>query len=73
MKQFVPGVFAFLFLVFVATTSILGFRLYQVSEMANTLLTGQCSQVEKSVVDAAIKAASEKHDASGHPAEKEEK
>ncbi len=51
-KQVLPGVAAFLFLLAFMVSSIVGYRLYQVSTAANELLTGQCSLIEAQAVTA---------------------
>lgn len=51
-KQALPGIVAFVLLVAVAAGSIVGFRLYQVSEAATILLTGQCSTISADALTA---------------------
>ncbi len=51
-KQALPGIAAFFFLAAFAATSVVGFRLYQVSAAASELLTGNCSVVQEAAVDA---------------------
>ena len=52
LKEMIPGVAAFVVLVSLVVATIVGFRLYQVSNVANQLLTGQCSVIGETALEA---------------------
>lgn len=54
MRSYLQGLIGFVVSALIGGALVLGYQQYRVAMMANKLLTGQCSAVEQSVIDAAV-------------------